>query len=107
MKSDKAFFHIIFEMYTVRSMYTFVVLSDSSICKNTDDLQTLVSLQEHWWSADSRICKNTTNLQLLGGGGGGGGGTTTVQNLESKLVLQISGTDHEFNKLEVVTKLLD
>ncbi len=30
-----------------------------------------------------------------------------MQNLESKLVLQISGTDHEFNKLEVVTKLLD
>ncbi len=27
-----------------------------------------------------------------------------MQNLESKLVLQISGTDHEFHKLEVVTK---
>jgi hypothetical protein len=49
------------------------------------------------------MCKNTANLQLLGRGGGGG----TVQKLESKLVLQISGTDHEFNKLEVVTKLLD
>jgi len=45
-------------------MYTFVVLSDSS------------------------ICKNTANLQLLGrrrrrrrrGGGGGGGGGGTVHN---------------------------
>jgi len=64
MRSDKALFHIIFELYMVRSMYTFVVLSDSS------------------------ICKNTANLQLLGrrrrrrrrGGGGGGGGGGTVHN---------------------------
>jgi hypothetical protein len=54
--------------------------------------------------SDSSICKNTANLQLLGRRRGGGG---TVQNLESKLALQISGTDHEFNKLEVVTKPLD